>query len=161
TVGFSNIRVGDRVEVRGIGRANGAVAADYVALLGRPIPADPTGVGQTRSPSSSASTPTVGGTTPPPAPDRLAPAAGADVQVTAGTGRQVGALTSRGVSVDRRNDVIRLDTGRGQVRVDLTSATDTSGRGVRGSDLQVGDRVDLSGNYSGDSFIATTVRFTD
>ena len=233
TSGFSNIRVGDRVEVRGIGRANGAVAADYVTLLGRPIAADQTGIGQTRSPSTSVSTPTVGGTTPTTAPDRLGRVEGVvrqvnpdegrvvmetdrremitvratsatpvyyrgntyrisnlevgdrirvepesatssgtemrarvidvlqSVQETGGTARQVGALTGRVVSVDRRNDVIRVDTGRGQVRVDLTSATDTSGRRVRGSDLQVGDRVDLSGNYSGDSFIATTVRFTD
>lgn len=232
TAGFSNIRVGDRVEVRGVGRGYG-VAADYVTLLGRPIPADQTGVGQTRSPTSGVSTPTGGGTTPTTAPDRLGRVEGVvrqvnpdegrvvmetdrremitvratsatpvyyrgstyrisnlevgdrirvepesatssgtemrarvidvlqSVQETGGTARQVGALTGRVVSVDRRNDVIRVDTGRGQVRVDLTSATDTSGRRVRGSDVQVGDHVELSGNYSGDLFIATTVRFTD
>lgn len=232
TAGFSNIRVGDRVEVRGIGRGYG-VAAEYVTLLGRPIPADQTGVGQTRSPTSGVSTPTARGTTATTAPDRLGRVEGVvrqvnadegrvvmetdrremitvratsatpvyyrgdtyrisnlevgdrirvepesatssgtemrarvidvlqSVQETSGTARQVGALTGRVVSIDRKNDVIRVDTGRGQVRVDLTSATDTSGRRVRGSDVQVGDRVDLSGNYAGDTFIATTVRFTD
>jgi hypothetical protein len=84
-----------------------------------------------------------------------------NVQETSGTARQVGALTGRVVSIDRQNEAIRIDTGRGQVRVDLTNAADTSGRRVRASDVQVGDRVDLSGNYSGDSFIASTVRFND
>ena len=84
-----------------------------------------------------------------------------NVQETSGTARQVGALTGRVVSVDRRNETIQVDTGRGQVRVDLTNAADTSGRRVRASDMQVGDRVDLSGNYSGDNFVASTVRFQD
>jgi uncharacterized protein DUF5666 len=60
--GFSNVRTGDRLEIRGVGRGNGIVRADYVTLLGRTVAASPTGVGSTRSPSSSASTPTVGST---------------------------------------------------------------------------------------------------
>ena len=232
TTGFSNLRVGDRVEVRGSGRGTGTVLADVVTLLGRSVPAGATGVGQTRSPTS-ISTPTASGTTATTAPDRLGrvegvvrqvnadegrvvietdrrqiitvratsttpvnyrgdtyrisnlevgdriridPASGSstgseltarsidvmqNVQETTGTARQVGALTGRVVSIDRPNEAIRIDTGRGQVRVDLTNATDTSGRRVRASDVQVGDRVDLSGNYSGDSFIASTVRFND
>ncbi len=232
TAGFSNLRVGDRVEVRGTGRGTGTVLADVVTLLGRSVPADATGVGQTRSPTS-ISSPTASGTTATTAPDRLGRVEGVvrqvnadegrvvietdrrqiitvratsttpvnyrgdtyrisnlevgdrirvnpvnggstgseltaraidvmqNVQETSGTARQVGALTGRVVSVDRRNEAIRIDTGRGQVRVDLTNAADASGRRVRASDVQVGDRVDLSGNYSGDSFIASTVRFND
>jgi hypothetical protein len=232
TTGFSNLRVGDRVEVRGTGRGNGTIAAEVVTLLGRSVAADATGVGQTRSPSS-ISTPTASGTRSTTAPDvlgrvegvvrqvnadegrvvietarrqvitvratsttpvnyrgdtyrisnlevgdriRIEPVSGGSagseltartievmqsVQDTTGTARQVGALAGRVVSVDRRNETIRIDTGRGQVRVDLTNAADTSGRRVRASDVQVGDRVTLSGNYSGDSYIASTVRFND
>ena len=234
TAGFSNLRVGDRVEVRGSGRGTGTVLADVVTLLGRSAPAGATGVGQTRSPTS-ISTPTASGTTATTAPDRLGRVEGVVRQVnanegrvvietdrrqiitvratsttpvnyrgdtyrisnlevgdrirvdpvsggggstsseltarsidviqnvheTTGTARQVGALTGRVVSIDRQNEAIRIDTGRGQVRVDLTNATDTSGRRVRASDVQVGDRVDLSGNYNGDTFIASTVRFND
>jgi len=231
TSGFSNLRVGDRVEVRGSGRGSGTVLADVVTLLGRTVPAGATGVGQTRSPTS-ISPPTASGTTATTTPNprgrvegvvrqvnadegrvvietdrrqiitvratsttpvnyrgdtyrisnlevgdriRIDPVSGGsgseltarsidvmqNVQETSGTARQVGALTGRVVSVDRRNETIQIDTGRGQVRVDLTNAADTSGRRVRASDVQIGDRVDLSGNYSGDSFIATTVRFND
>jgi hypothetical protein len=47
--GFSNLRIGDRVEVRGSSRAAGVVQADTLTLLGREVAAAPTGVGQTRS----------------------------------------------------------------------------------------------------------------
>jgi len=55
--GFSNLRLGDRVEVRGTSRANGIVQADTVSLLGRQVAASPTGVGQTRT-QTTVSTPT-------------------------------------------------------------------------------------------------------
>ena len=63
--------------------------------------------------------------------------------------------------VDRTNNVIQLDTGRGTISVDLRSAADPSGRPVRGRDVQAGDHVELSGSYSGATFVATTIRFTD
>ena len=56
--GLSNVRLGDRIEARGSYRTEGAVRATQVTLLGRSIPASPTGVGQTRDPATSASTPT-------------------------------------------------------------------------------------------------------
>src|SRR5438132_3260987 len=40
STGFSNLRVGDRVEVRGTGRNTGVIGAEYITLLGRPVPAD-------------------------------------------------------------------------------------------------------------------------
>ena len=55
--GFSNLRLGDRVEVRGTSRANGIVQADTISLLGRQVAASPTGVGQTRT-QTTVSTPT-------------------------------------------------------------------------------------------------------
>ena len=232
STGFSNLRVGDRVEVRGTGRNAGVIGADYVTLLGRPVPADQTGVGQTRTPQS-ISPPTASGTTPSSTPQTYGRVEGVVRQVNAAEGRvvietdrrdmitvrgtnstpvyyrnnvyrisnlepgdrirvepdtaisgggeirartisvvqsvqdtsgatvQVGAVTGRVTSIDRRNNLVRVDTGRGEVRVDLANAYDTSGRRVRASDMQVGDRVDLSGNYSGDVFVASTVRFND
>ena len=38
STGFANIRVGDRVEVRGIGHGNSAIRAERVTLLGRARP---------------------------------------------------------------------------------------------------------------------------
>jgi hypothetical protein len=73
----------------------------------------------------------------------------------------VGALSGRVTRVDRTNNVIQLDTGRGTIAVDLRSAADPSGRPVRGRDVQAGDRVELSGSYSGATFVATTIRFAD
>jgi hypothetical protein len=52
SAGFSNLREGDRVEVRGTGRGTGIVIADTVTLLGRNVAAATTGVGSTRPPSS-------------------------------------------------------------------------------------------------------------
>lgn len=231
STGFANLRVGDRAEVRGVGRAPGVVAADSVRLIGRNVPADQVGVGQTRPPSS-VSTPAPATTSP----DRLGRIEGIVRQVNTADGRlvietdrremitvratnatpvyyrgdvykisnlevgdririepesatgsgnemrarvidviqslqdaggaptpsrQVGSLTGRVTYVDRQNEIVRVDTGRSEVRVDLRSAVDTSGRRVRASDMQVGDRVDMSGSYSGDVFMATTVRFND
>jgi hypothetical protein len=55
--GFSNLRLGDRVSIRGTSRASGVVLAEIVTLLGRQVAASPTGVGQTRS-QTSVATPT-------------------------------------------------------------------------------------------------------
>ena len=232
SAGFANLRVGDRVEVRGVGRNTGVVGAEYVTLLGRPVPASQTGVGQTRTPNT-VSPPTVSGTTPSTTaavPGRIE---GVVRQVNAGDGRvvietdrremitirgtsstpvyyrntvyrlsnlepgdrirveaegsttggseirartidviqsaqdvggsvaQVGALSGRVTSIDRRSNIVRVNDGRSDLRVDLSNAVDTSGRRVRAADMQVGDQVDLSGSYSGETFVATTVRFGD
>lgn len=232
--GISNMRVGDRVEVRGIGKARATITAENVTLLGRSVIAAQTGVGQTRTPDQ-VSTPTARGTTPTTAattPGRVegvvrqvnaedgrivietgarqminiraasttpvyyrgdvyritnlevgdrvriepegATATGAEIrarvidvlqsaQETTGTSgsRQIGNLTGRVTRVDRTANVVRVETGRGEVRVDLGTAADTMGRRVQASDIQVGDRLDLSGSYSGDVFVASTVRFAD
>jgi uncharacterized protein DUF5666 len=232
STGFANLRVGDRVEVRGVGRGPGAVGADYVTLLGRPVEAPQTGVGQTRTPNT-ISPPTASGTTPSTAAVTPGRIEGVVRQVNAGDGRvvietdrremitirgtsatpvyyrntvyrisnlepgdrirveaegaittgsefrartidvlqstqesggsvaQVGALSGRVTSIDRRNNLVRVDNGRNEVRVDLSSAVDSSGRRVRAADMQVGDQVDMSGSYSGETFTATTVRFGD
>jgi hypothetical protein len=234
--GFSNLRLGDRVEVRGIGRGNGAIGAETITLLGRSVPAGPTGVGDTRSPSS-ISTPT--GAAPPSSDvsvygrvegtvrqvnanegtvtietdrremitirgSRSTPVhyGGATYQLvnlepgdrirvepqsTSTSGGEVtarsievvrsvqesgGSPTSRNVTqvsgrvtrVERGTNIVAVDNGRGEVRVDLTNAYDSSGRRVRATDVRVGDAVTIAGTYgNGNSnvFFAATVRFGD
>jgi hypothetical protein len=235
TSGFSNVRVGDRVDVHGQGRPGATIAAGQITLLGRSVEADSVGVGTTRS-GTSVSTPTAGGTTP---TTRIPPSSG----VAEGTVRQVNVdenriviqtpqrrmitvnatratpvyfrgevyrvsnleigdvirvepeprtaqadeITARSIEVtqsvqergdapsdqrltavigrvtriDRTADMIRVDTGRQEVRVDMIRAADGSGRRLRASDLRVGDQVDITGSYSSNSdvFIASTVRF--
>ncbi|HYS55126.1 MAG TPA: DUF5666 domain-containing protein [Thermoanaerobaculia bacterium] len=232
STGFANLRVGDRVEVRGVGRNTAVLAAEYVTLLGRPVEAPQTGVGQTRTPNT-VSPPTVTSTTPSTTPVQPGRVEGVVRQVNAADGRivietdrremitiraatstpvyykntvykvanlepgdririqaegstntggeirartidvvqstqesggsivQVGALSGRVTSIDRRTNIVRVDNGRNEVRVDVSSAVDSSGRRVRAADMQVGDQVDLSGSYSGDIFMASTVRFGD
>ncbi len=74
---------------------------------------------------------------------------------------QVGALSGRVVSINRTANSAVIDTGRGSVTVDLRNALDERSRRVRAGDLVVGDQLDLSGSYAGDTYVATTVRFVD
>ena len=232
--GFANVREGDRVEVRGVGLANYSVRAERITLLGRPVPAPQTGVGQTRTPNS-ISTPTAGGTTPTTAPDRLGRVEGIVRQINPAEGRivietdrreiftvraasstpvsyqgntyrlsnlevgdrirvqpetgtvasgseirahsilvtvsaqeatgmpsrEVGTLSGRVTRVERATETIRVDTGRGQVRADLTRASDANGAPVHARDVQAGDQVSMTGTYNNDVFMATTVSFTN
>ncbi len=233
SAGMANVRTGDRVEVRGDGAANATINASQVVLLGRSVPADQVGVGQTRTPNSPA-TPTAGrSTTSDSATSRFGNVEGVVRQINAnenriviqtdrremvtvrGSGstpvyyrqdvyhianlevgdrvritpesassvgdirarsievvqsvqdpgkapRDVGTLSGRVTSVDRRTDTIRVqpDTGRSaDIRVDLGNALDTRNRRVRSADVQVGDDVTLSGTYNGDLFVASTITF--
>ena len=231
--GFNNVRAGDRVEVRGTASGGSVVRAERVTLLGRPVEAPQTGVGQTRTPTS-ISTPTASGTRPSSVPDRIGRVEGVIQQINAEAGRLVivtdqrelmtvrtpqgtpvryhgdtyrvsnlevgdrirveaeggaggngsdvrarsieviqsnqesgskssgvGGVSGRVTRVDRTNNVIQVDTGRGTTAVDLRSATDPEGRQVRARDVQAGDHVELSGSYNGSTFIATTLRFSD
>ena len=54
--GLSNVRLGDRIDVRGSERGQGVWKADRITLLGRDVEAGSVGVGTTRAPTS-ASTP--------------------------------------------------------------------------------------------------------
>ena len=234
TKGFSNVRLGDRVEVRGIGRGNHAIGAEVITLLGRSVPASQTGVGDTRSPSS-ISTPTnappssnvtvygrIEGVVRQVNPDegrlvvetdrremitiratrntpvyyrgqtyqisnletgdrvRIEPestsTSGGEVKArsmevlqsvqegsNSNTTRSVTQISGRVTSVDRASEMVRVDTGRGEVRVDLTNAYDASGARIRARDLQAGDRVTITGSYGSTPGLlaATTVRFVD
>ena len=232
--GFANVRVGDRIDITGQGRAGNAIAADQVTLLGRQVEAGTVGVGTTRD-GTSVSTPTAGSTIPATAARgagyaegtvrqinindnriviqtpqrrmitvnanrstpvyfrgevyRLAnlevgdvirvepePRSAAADEITARsievtqsvqdaapvqTDQRLTAVTGRVTRVDRSADMLRVNTGREEVRVDMVRAADGNGRRLRAGDLRVGDQVDITGNYSSNSdvFIASTVRF--
>jgi hypothetical protein len=233
--GFNNVRVGDRVEVRGMATGGEVVRAERVTLLGRPVDAPQTGVGQTRTPMS-ISTPTASGTTPSgTAPNSAGRIEGVLQQINAEAGRLVivtdqrevmtvrtpqgtpvryhgdtyrisnlevgdrirvesqggvtangteirarsievmqsaqesgaaptgvGGVSGRVMRVDRSANVIQVDTGRGTtIAVDLRNASDPAGKPMRARDVQAGDHVELSGSYSGGTFLASTLRFMD
>jgi hypothetical protein len=232
STGFPNIRLGDRVEVRGVGAGSASVRADVVTLLGRNLPATQVGVGSTRQ-AGQITTPTASVTSP---NDRLGTVEGVVRQVSASnynlvletdrrqmitvrgtsstpvyfrgdtfrirnievgdririepettsstndlrarsievlqsvgdaptggttTNRSVASISGRVTRVDRSTDMIRIDTGRGETRVDLATALDPGGQRVRAADVQVGDQVEVSGAYgaTSDFLIASTVRF--
>lgn len=232
SAGFANVRVGDRVDIRGTGRAPGRVMADQVTLRGRAVEAPQVGVGSTRPPTS-VSTPASTAQV-----DVLSPGApeGSIRQINRSSGRiviqtsgrrmitvrttrntpvyyrgetyrvdnleigdvirvdtdprdaaaddvsarsievirsvqeagtagpsdvRVTSVVGRVTRVDRTADLIRVDSERGEVRVDMIRAVDSTGRRISAADLQVGDRVDITGSYSANSdlFVASTVRF--
>lgn len=230
SAGFANVRVGDRVDVRGMGRSNNTIAADVVTLLGRDVPASQTGVGQTR-PSGSVTTPSASSTSQ----ARIGSIDGTVQQVNAADGRivivtdrrevlnvrtssatpvyfqnqtyrvenleigdrvrvnpdatttpggeiraasievtrsvqdasttpRVNSIAGRVSRIDRTLDMVTIDNGRQSIRVDVASATDSTGRRVRAGDFVQNDHVDITGRYSGtatDLFIADVVRFSD
>ena len=230
--GFANVRLGDRIDVRGTGRGTGTVAADVITLLGRPIPAGQVGVGTTRSPYQ-IGTPTTASTQPVNVYGRvegvvrqvdastnrvtvetdrrevltitgndrtpvyygsdtyqirnLEPGDRVRVEATdtsssgteltvrsiqvlqssqearSGTNRQVASIAGRVTHIDRTNNVIHLGTDRGDVKVDLRNALDSTGRRVRAADMQMNDTVEISGAYgnTGNTFVASTVRWSD
>jgi hypothetical protein len=53
--GLANIRLGDRISVRGPVRSEGVYRADQITLVGRDVPASQVGVGTTRDPSRTTS----------------------------------------------------------------------------------------------------------
>jgi len=143
SAGYSNLRVGDRVDVRGSGRGNGGMLAERVTLLGRPVEAPQTGIGQTRSPSS-VSTPTATQTTPSTAPERFGLVEGVVRQVNADQGRIV-------IETDSRQ----------LLNVRATNSTPVSYRGdtYRIANLEPGDRIRVtpsSGTMSGSSELRAT-----
>ncbi len=232
--GLSNVRMGDRVEVRGPVRSEGVYRGNQITLLGRSIPASPTGVGETRNPATSGNTPMddrVTGATDTGSrvegtvrqineregriviqtPDRQmitvrtarntpvyyrgevyrvsnlelgdririeadrdyttneVTARRIDVAVSvqesgtaAGTAGNVTVLAGRVTRTEAGLDYVYVDSGRGEVRVDMRQAEDARGEIIRARDLRAGDMVEISGSYNrvGDMFLASTLRFT-
>ena len=232
--GLANIRLNDRIEVRGPRRSENLYRADRVTLLGREVAAPQVGVGQSRDPNSVA-TQTDGRATGVDAsggrvegtvrqinedegrlviqtPDRRmitvrtsrntpvyyrgeqyrvsnlevgdrirVEANPRDAQADEISARRIDVVTSvqetgtvpggstttvtmlegRVTRVDPSLDLVYVDDGRGELRVDMRSAEDARGEIIRARDLRVGDRVEISGSYdrTGDLFQASTVRF--
>jgi hypothetical protein len=144
--GLSNVRAGDRIEIRGVGQANYSIRADVVSLLGRPTAAPQTGVGTTRSPTS-VGTPTASTLSQAP---RVSPLEGTIQDVNANDGRLV-------IVTDRRE----------VMTVRVSSATPVAYKGVayRISNLEVGDRIRVSPDPStsataGDEMRASSIEVT-
>ena len=121
SVGFANIRIGDRLEVRGTGRATGRVMADYITLLGRTVAAPQTGVGTTRQAESMERPATPSSTT-----DVFGRVEGVIRQINANDNRMV-------VETDRRE----------MLTIRTTSSTPVYYRGeaYQVRNLEVGDRI--------------------
>jgi len=126
SAGITNVREGDRVEVRGVGQANTVINAEQVVLLGRSVQADQVGVGQTRTPMSP-STPT-------------ASSRASSDSATSHLGNVEGLV--RQVSADDNRLVIETDR-REMITVRGTSSTPVYYRQdvFHIANLEVGDRV--------------------
>lgn len=124
--GLSNVRLGDRVEIRGSERGNSIWKADRVTLLGRNVEATTVGVGTTRNPSSVAT----------PVDDRAAGTAttrdsGASVE---GTIRSINEIDGRLVIVTTQRRMITVRTYRNTPVI-------YRGQSFQVSNLEVGDRI--------------------
>lgn len=144
--GLANVRTGDRVEVRGVGRANYSVSAEFITLLGRPTAAPQTGVGSTR-PLSSVGTPSAGTTA---RTERVAPVEGTVQQVNANDGRLV-------IVTDRREVMT--------VRVSSSTPVSYHGDSYRVTNLEVGDRIRVTPDSTtsanaGDELRASSIEVT-
>jgi len=120
--GFSNVRLGDRVEVRGSSRAGGIVQASAVTLLGREVAASPTGVGQTRTQTSVAT------------PAQQRESATATAGTVDGTIRQINANDGRIVI---QNSARRMMTVRTYRNTPVVYRNQT----YQVSNLEVGDEI--------------------
>lgn len=131
--GFSNVRVGDRVDVRGNGRGRGTVVADTVTLLGRDVAAPQVGVGETRSPSASASTQV---------DDRVTGTTADTATSVEGTVRQINAEQGRLVIQTGQRQMITIRTSR-------TTPVWYRGEQFRITNLEVGDRIRIEADARG------------
>ena len=138
--GFSNVRVGDRIEVRGSGRGTGSIVAEQITLLGRSIAADPVGVGDTRSPGN-ISTPTT-----------VATGSGTSRNTRIdGIVRQVNGADNRVVVETDRREMIT-------VRGSSTTPVYYRNQPYRIRDLETGDRIRIDADTSGGTTNEITAR---
>jgi hypothetical protein len=123
--GLSNIRLSDRVEIRGTPRSQGVWRADRVTLLGRNVAAGSVGVGTTRAPTSSA-TPVDDRATGTPQPD-----SGGNIE---GTIRTINEDEGRLVIQTTQRRMITVRTYR-------NTPVSYQGQTYAVSNLEVGDRI--------------------
>jgi hypothetical protein len=122
--GLSNVRLGDRVQVRGTSNARNVIQATQVTLIGRTVEAPPVGVGQTR-PQGSVSTPTDDRTAVP-----IVPSGG----TVEGTIRQINQEEGRLV-------IVTLQRRMMTVRTFSNTPVHYRGQVYRVANLEVGDEV--------------------
>jgi hypothetical protein len=123
--GLSNVRLGDRIDVRGSERGQGVWKADRITLLGRNVAAGSVGVGTTREPTSVATaTDDRAGTT-------VAEGAGANIE---GTIRTINEEDGRLVIQTTQRRMLTVRTYRNTPVV-------YRGETYRVSNLEVGDRL--------------------
>jgi Domain of unknown function (DUF5666) len=124
SAGLANVRLGDRIQVRGPALRNGVYRADQVTLVGREIAASQVGVGTTRDPARSATVQT----------DTTASGATSSANATEGTIRQINANEGRLViqTADRR--MITVRTYRNTPVYYRGSSYDVT-------NLEIGDRI--------------------
>jgi hypothetical protein len=124
STGLANIRMGDRIQVRGPVLRNGVYRGDQITLVGREIAASQVGVGQTRDPGRSGTTPT----------DTRASGTSTAANTVEGTIRQINADEGRLViqTTDRR--MITVRTYR-------NTPVYYRGETYGVSNLEIGDRV--------------------
>jgi len=130
--GFSNVRTGDRIEVRGTGRGSGAVAADQVSLLGRSISASQVGVGTTRSPGNISTPATIG--------------------TSSGTADRTSRIDGTVRQVNADSNLVVLETDRREmitVRGSALTPVYYRSRPYRIRDLEAGDRIRIDADTSG------------
>lgn len=210
TNGFTRVRVGDRVDIRGIGATDSMINAEEVVLLGRSLSSGSSNTSRSSvngtvrqiTPSTSRllletenrEMITIFGTSSTPVYFEGATYKISNIEVgdqvrveidsesrdgvrarsidvlqsvsDPVTGRSndrtVTSVTGRVTRVDTRTQTIRLDTGRSpEVRIDARAANDAAGKRFRLTDIQVGDRLTVTGQYdSNDLFRADTIRFS-
>ena len=124
STGLSNVRLGDRIQVRGPGLRNGVYRGDSITLVGREVPAPQVGVGTTRDPAQSATEPI----------DNRATSATPAANSVEGTIRQI--------NVDEGRLVIQT-TDRRMITVRTYRNTPVHYRGetFRVANLEIGDRI--------------------
>lgn len=125
TSGLANVRLGDRVEVRGSVTTGASYQADQVTLLGRTVEAPQVGVGQTRPPAS-ATTPTDDTTS--------ATLRNTNAGTVEGTIRQINDEEGRLVIQTPQRRMIT-------VRVYRNTPVHYRGQTYRVTNLEVGDRI--------------------
>jgi len=121
--GLSNVRLGDRIEVRGPFKSQGVYRAEQIILLGRQVAAGSVGVGQTRNPTSATMV-----------MDDQAGLPGGDLRSVEGTIRQINVADGR---------LVIQTPQRRMLNVRTYSNTPVYYRGdtFRVSNLEIGDRI--------------------
>jgi hypothetical protein len=144
--GLSNIRLGDRISIYGSQRAEGIVKADRVSLLGRTVVAGTSGVGSTRDPATSATTPT-------------------DDRASAQTAQYAGTVegTIRQINIEDGRIVVQTNQRR-MLTVRTYRSTPVAYRGetYRTTNLEIGDviRVETDSRATGDEVTARRIEVT-